>query len=720
MLAMPESIWLLPTLAAVCAGGLAVAVLLRPWAGGFHRRVALVLGLTAVLELGYAALLFVSVTSPDTITPSRDAVFCRQTVLSLEFLRMAALFLAGAALIGEVSDEARARRRAWIVGAIGVLGATFAWWGGFGGIDEMSGGAGLIRLGPRGWVLHVALLLGLVLALAQLESVLRASRDPFRFRIKFVILGLCALAGFELYVTSQTLLLGAWRVHHAALSGIVTIASVAMVAFGFGRLRLAQTLGRVSVSPQALYGSLTLLGVGLYLLGVGLLGEALRLSGRTLSVGVTELAVFVVTLTLVAAASSRAVRARFRDVVARNLLRSRYDYRTKWLEVTDAFRGAESGEQVLDRLLDVLGRTFGTGRLSIFLRYEADDRFHQVRSLNIEAPPEPIAKDHPVAAAIALMDEPTELSALEAWEAWEGDPFLQATRAVLGVPLRGSGELIGFVTLGPGPGGEGYDVDDRDLLRAIAHHAGVLLDNARLADDRQASAELDALNRFTAFYLHDFKNLTARLSLVSQNAVRHGDDPGFRAEAMKTVQRTSEQMVELMAQLARRAPAQGRVVPLELGELVSATLRSLGPDFGVELRPPAGRLGQVLAVPEQLQQVVLNIVLNAKRATEQSDAKGSVTVGLFGEPGRVRLEVADTGAGIPPERLRTLFQPFQSSGGGFGIGLYESKRIVESYRGTLRVESEVGRGTRVVVELPAVATEAAVGQTAAAEKEKVP
>ena len=98
-----------------------------------------------------------------------------------------------------------------------------------------------------------------------------------------------------------------------------------------------------------------------------------------------------------------------------------------------------------------------------------------------------------------------------------------------------------------------------------------------------------------------------------------------------------------------------------------------------------------------------------------------MVVKLVGANGRVRLLVADTGPGIPPERLRTLFQPFQSgAAGGFGIGLYESKRIVESYRGTLRVESEAGRGTRVIVELPAVATEAAVVQTLAAAKEKAP
>jgi putative PEP-CTERM system histidine kinase len=708
MLALPDSIWLLPLFAALAAAGLAIWILIRPWSEVFHRRLTLVLALTALVELSHAALLFV---------PS-DAVFFRQAGLSLEFLRMGAFFLTGAALIvGTSAELGSSQRRSRVAVIAGLAGGAIAWWGSYSGIDEMAEGAGLVRLGPNGRWLQVALLMGLVLAIAQLESVLRASRDPFRFRIKFPILGLCALAGFEVYVASQTMLLGSWRLHHAALSGLVTIVAVGLVAFGLGRMRLARTLERVSVSPQAVYGSFTLLGVGLYLLGVGLLGEALRLSGRTLSVGFTELGVFVATIALVAAASSRAVRARFRELVSRNLLRSRYDYRTKWLEVTDAFRGAETVEQVLDRLLELLGRTFAAPRLSIFMRYEADDRFHQVRSLNIEAPPEPIGDLHPVVVALSGADEPTDLRASDAGTA---DAFLVATRAVFGVPLRGAGELLGFVTLGPRPGGESYDIDDRDMLRAIAHHAGVLLGHARMADDRQASAELDALNRFAAFYLHDFKNLAARLSLVTQNAAKHGEDPEFRAESMKTIARTAEQMGDLMAQLSRRSPGHGRVAALEVAELVAATLRSLGPDAGVALELD-GEPGQVLAVPEQLQQVLLNLVLNAKRAVERDGATAPVRVSVTRSLDRVRLEVVDSANGIPPERLRTLFQPFQSGeAGGFGIGLYESKRIVESYRGTLRLESEVGRGTRVVVELPAIASAAAVVQTSGAEKEKTP
>jgi hypothetical protein len=469
------------------------------------------------------------------------------------------------------------------------------------------------------------------------------------------------------------------------------------------------------------YGSFTLLGVGLYLLGVGLVGEVLRLSGRTLSVGVAELVVFLLSMALVLAVASRSVRARFRLFVSRHLLRSRYDYRTKWLEVTDAFRSAESVDEILDRLLDLLARTFGAGRLSIWTRFEADDRFHHVRSTNIEPPPPPLGREHPVVAALSETDEPLALSGPRFQAARE---LLDATFAVLAVPLRGSGELVGFLLLNPGPSGGDYDADDLDLLRAIAHHAGVLLAQARMAEDRQAAAELDALNRFTAFYLHDFKNLAARLSLVAQNEAKHGEDPEFRSQAMKTVGRTAEEMGELLSQLSRRSPAHGRVAEVDLGELVAGMLRSLGPEFGAVLEPASGPPAQVLAVPEQLQQVVLNLLLNAKKATERAEPRAEapvVRVRLSGTHERARLEVEDAGPGIPPERLRNLFQPFQSSApGGFGIGLYESKRIVESYRGTLRVESEPGKGTRVVVELPAIAPGAAVVQTSATGKENKP
>jgi len=706
---LPESAWLVPLLAAGAAALLAGWILVRPWAVGFLRLLAWVLLLTGLVQAANTLFLL-----------EGSALLWRPIALSAEILRMVMIFRLGASLIGgssaETDPRVDARVRLAAFAAIGGLVAT--WWGGFAGV----GVEGAVVLGPAGRPVFAVLLVGLVLAVAQLELVLRASSDPLRYRVKFVLLGVGALAGFEVYVCARSVLLGVWLPHHAVVGGAVALVSVAIVAFGLGRMRLARTLDRVAVSPQMVYGSFTLLVVGLYLLGVGLVGELLRVSGRPFSVGAAELAVFVLTAVLVAGMLSRSLRARFRAFVSRHFLRSRFDYRTKWLEVTDVFRAAESVEEILDCLLDLLARTFGAGRLSVWMRYEADDRFHQVRSTNIEAPPPPLETGHPVVAALGPADGPVDLDGVVPREDAE---LLEKTEAVLGVPIMGAGELLAFIVLGPGPAGRRYDMDDRDLLRAIGHHAGVLLAHARLAEERQAAAEIDALNRFAAFTLHDLKNLTARLSLVAQNAARHGEDPEFRAASMGTVERTARQMSDLIARLSRRSPELGRVEPVDLGALVSSTVECLGQDFGATVGPVPPGLARVLAVPEQLQQVVLNLALNAKRAVDGSIGDGAgrpargVGIELGGDDEHVRLVVRDEGPGIAPERLRTLFQPFRSGdSSGFGIGLYESKRIVESYGGTLRVDSAPGRGTRVTVDLPAVAPGEGVEETAQASKER--
>ena len=87
--------------------------------------------------------------------------------------------------------------------------------------------------------------------------------------------------------------------------------------------------------------------------------------------------------------------------------------------------------------------------------------------------------------------------------------------------------------------------------------------------------------------------------------------------------------------------------------------------------------------PEQLQQVLLNVILNARQACGE---QGEIRIST----GRVKdsavITVSDTGPGIPASALRTLFQPFQSTKeGGLGVGLYECKQIVESHRGTVSV-----------------------------------
>src|SRR5207244_8246537 len=133
-----------------------------------------------------------------------------------------------------------------------------------------------------------------------------------------------------------------WQTDEVLIGSLVTLTSVGLVAFGLGRYRLQEVKGKIYVSPQMLYGSVTFVVTGLYLLGVGLLGEIVRLSGHPLSISLSALVVFIGTIGLVVLLSSRTVRAELKKFIAKHFYRSKYEYRAKLLEVADEFQRSGS------------------------------------------------------------------------------------------------------------------------------------------------------------------------------------------------------------------------------------------------------------------------------------------------------------------------------------------------------------------------------------------
>jgi signal transduction histidine kinase len=105
----------------------------------------------------------------------------------------------------------------------------------------------------------------------------------------------------------------------------------------------------------------------------------------------------------------------------------------------------------------------------------------------------------------------------------------------------------------------------------------------------------------------------------------------------------------------------------------------------------------------KLQQVFLNLFLNAKDAMPKG---GWLSVATGGRGGRVCVEVADTGSGIPSEYLSRIYDPFfttKTMGRGTGLGLSISYGIVREHRGSIDCESVVGQGTRFVLAFPPAA-----------------
>ncbi|RPJ51251.1 MAG: response regulator, partial [Acidobacteria bacterium] len=129
-----------------------------------------------------------------------------------------------------------------------------------------------------------------------------------------------------------------------------------------------------------------------------------------------------------------------------------------------------------------------------------------------------------------------------------------------------------------------------------------------------------------------------------------------------------------------------------------------------------GPTAPVMGSEGRLSQVFLNLLLNAAQAIEEgAPERNTIRVRTWQEGATVLAEVQDTGSGIPPENLERIFDPFFTTkpvGVGSGLGLSIVRTILAGYHGTIEVESELGRGTRFLIRLPAAPVEATTREPA--------
>ena len=561
----------------------------------------------------------------------------------------------------------------------------------------------VIFIRPMGQIIWGVILISLVVALSQFEQILRGLRDPVRYQLKFMLIGLGGIAGIAIAQASQILLLPVWNSTFGWINGVASSISLGLLGFGLGRWRLKDLSKNIRVSHQVFYSSLTFLVVGAYFISVYLFAGFLQKTGWELREALVVLAVFVSALFLVVVKFSRQTRFEIQQFIARHFFQTKYDYREKWLEVTETFSSCRDIQEIFDRYLQWLILTFGASRISIWKRFDANGQFHQIRSVNTGNPPPPIHDSHPLLGHLRNSDEPIFLD--EALIKTEGFyEFFQATQVAVCVPIgHKNGHLIGFCSLSKDLHGRGYDHDDLDLLRVVAHHVAMLVRQFQLQEGLIASEKWEAVHKFSGFYLHDLKNLASSLSMVAQNADVYGHDPEFQISAMRTIKNTTQRIMELMNKLASHTKAPmfvngDQVMPVDLNEVVSEAIQGVN---GAGCKPafhPATDLLPVRVQKESISQLVLNLVLNAGQAMGN---QGEIHISTALRGDCVVLEVVDTGPGMSSEQVEHLFEPFRSTKkAGLGVGLFQCKRMVEDLNGTIRVESEIGKGTKIIITFP--------------------
>jgi putative PEP-CTERM system histidine kinase len=238
------------------------------------------------------------------------------------------------------------------------------------------------------------------------------------------------------------------------------------------------------------------------------------------------------------------------------------------------------------------------------------------------------------------------------------------------------------------------------VLKCICDQIAAGLLNLRLAQKLLQAKELEAFQTMSAFFVHDMKNTANTLNLMLQNLPVHFDNPEFRADALRGISKTVERVNFLISRLGSiRSELQIKPVEADLNTVIAKALDGWEDVAGINLKKDFSTLPKFPFDPEQILKVATNLIFNAREAVAQN---GQVQISTAQKNGFVVFTVSDNGCGMSREFMeRQLFRAFQTTKkNGLGIGMFQSKMIVEAHKGRMEVESEAGKGTTFRVMLP--------------------
>ncbi len=553
------------------------------------------------------------------------------------------------------------------------------------------------------WVFAASLAYA-VFGLVLVEQLYRGLPAESRWGLKPLCLALGAGFVFELYFFADGLLFGRLDSDVWAVRGVVHALLMPLIALS-GARNPAWTL-RMSMSREMVFHSTALAVAGLYLLVIAAAGYYVRYFGGDWGRALQLTLLFAGLLLLGVFVFSGAQRARLRIFISKHLFSYRYDYRSEWLRFTRALSSAgqklDLGQSVIKALSDLVESPGGG------LWLHGSDGSYALRArLNH---PVSDAKEPGEGGLCRFLAEKEWVIDLEQYRrspvTYEGlvlpEWLSVLPDAWLVLPLKSPGELVGFVVLSAPRARFEIDWEVLDLLKTAQRQAASYLERMLAAEALLEARKFESFNRMSAFVVHDLKNLVAQLSLMLKNAERHRHNPAFQDDMLETVAHVESRMRGLMVQLQeKRSIDPPRVVDVpSLVERVRQTKRALLP--AVTVHDEIVGSAAVLAHPERLERVMGHLVQNAIDATPED---GNVSISLCsGDADRIRIAVTDTGCGMSAAFLRErLSKPFQTTKeSGMGIGVYETRQYVNELGGSIRFESEEGKGTRVMIELPVV------------------
>lgn len=553
-----------------------------------------------------------------------------------------------------------------------------------------------------------------VLGLVLLENIFRNSSQEGLWGLKHLIIGVGTIFVFDFFLYASALLTGQVDDSLYAARGVVNAFAVPLLAVAAGRNR-AWAID-IHVSRDAVFHTATVIACGLYLVSMAGVGFYLRQAGAEWGAFLQILFFAAAVVILLVALFSGALRSSLRVFINKHFYSYRYDYRVEWQRFIEAM--AESDDRLHDRAIRVMAAIVDSPAGAIWSRPRRGEAYQPTASWNFPDHLSHLAMDAPLIELLRKGD----------WIINLQDPKMQSTaeyaeylppwladlpKSWLIVPLLHRDDVEGFAVLSEPRAAQSLNWEAYDLLRTIGRQVAGYLAEETAFQTLLDTRNLEQFNRRFAFVVHDIKNMAGQLSLLLSNAKRHGDNPEFQKDLLRTIDNTVGKLNNLLGQLRgddvanvekgspKSAAPSNTLRPLLLAPIIRQILTpwmNASPSLELQINDDGI---MALADETRLSAVIGHLVQNAAEAVGEG---GHVWLTLYREADAVVLEIQDDGPGMDPDFVRNqLFRPLRTTkGGGFGIGAYQTRELVKEMKGTLEIQSKLGEGTSARVMLRGV------------------
>ncbi len=550
--------------------------------------------------------------------------------------------------------------------------------------------------------IHIGLaVLGLILV----EQLYRNALYEQRWAIKLMCLSLAAIFVCDFILYSKSLLFQSLDRDIWQARGFINAMSVPLIAISLQRLSSDSV--KIKVSNQVIFHSTVLLGAGSYLVLMSLAGYFIKVYGgiwgNVLQISFIFLAVIFLSIFFI----SGKIRALAKIYFGKHFFQHRYDYREEWIKLSDTIATLHSVNELSSFIVTTLAEMTDSSGGGLWSANEQGD-FVLIESQNLnENGQSLILKTEKLVPFletkqwlidfVEYFNDPDIYAGIDlnTWHDKFDDIWLI-------IPLIRQDKLEAFVILTEPRVYRKLDWQDYDLLKTVSIQLVNALALSKASDDLSRAKQFEAYNRFSAFLVHDLKNLVAQIALIVKNSAKHKHNPEFIDDSIETLENVVKKIDGILKQLKKGNIEAALKEKIDLAAVLKSVViqqASNKPNVEIDI---INDDCFILAEFEKMVAILGHLVQNAQEATPDS---GSVKIILIKQIDRLCVKIIDTGEGMDEQFIQQrLFQPFDTTKGnaGMGIGVYEANEYIQQLAGQIKVESVVGKGTTFSIKLPLI------------------